>query len=395
MPIVDVNPKDGTDDRFQDKDPTNDLAAEIASQTAVLTNGGLTGVANDPTIVMPKWFYDDGKSQSVKLSTVENFVLNASVGNAKQKAKAKEIAKRLTGNANADPTQVAIAWSNLLKFASVTDTGSVQAILNNTQWKKATLNGTAYETKVSTAYNNTVTSLSTQTEAFTAVNDAIGQWLGRTATAAEKKDFYRKLIAAQKKAPSKVSGTGGSNGRQTTIGGGVNAEKFAQQYVIGKINVANPDLKGQLGDAQDILLSTATKNGIDMSQAASIALVKRIAKGESIETIKNELSLKAQSKYTALADQLKANPGATVYDLSSEFLNEMANTLEIPQAQLKIQDIEPAIAAIDKDGKQRMLATWEWRKQLRNDPRFQYTNKAKGEATDMARSFARSFGVNV
>ena len=387
------------DDRLEDEKTDNDAAGQRAQdlydaeRNFLASLGGVGVTEKDVDIKVPDFLADKGVTQ--KYSTLTGLIIDLTTGTPADMKKYRKLANLLVGNANANEQDVLIAWSNALSFAAGSTAGSIPALLKNASWKKAILKGTSYEAKADTSYNNRIFNLSDQSTAYTAVNDAIGQWLGRPATAAEKKDFYRKLIIAQKKNPGRNMGTGGANGTQTTIGGGVNADKFAQQYVLGKITTANPDLKGQLGDAQDIIISTATKNGIDMSQAASIALVKRIAKGESVDTIKNELSLRAQKKYTALADQLKANPGATVYDLSSEYLNEMANTLEIPVAQLKIQDIEPAIANIDKEGKQRMLATWEWRKQLRADQRFQYTNKAKGEATDMARSFARSFGVNV
>lgn len=386
--------KNGIDDSKEDLNGNGIVdGKENTGQIQYPTFDPTTGVDGTKVRVLP-WMQPllDGKEYG-SVTDLSNRLVDFVSGNATQRALVKRIAKTLTGNANANFDDVEIAFANLLSRAA--QNGSIKRVLDTPALRKGLLNGTSFQKETPTSYRNTVISLSTQDEAFTAVNDAIGQWLGRTATAAEKKDFYKKLIAAQKKAPSKVTGISGSNARQTTIGGGVNPEKFAQQYVLGKIDVAKPDLAGQLGDAQDIILSTATKNGIEMSQAQSIALVKRFAKGEALDTIKNELSLKAQSKYTALADQLKANPGATVYDLSSEYINEMANILEIPAAQLKITDVEPAIAAIDKDGKQRTLATWEWRKQLRNDPRFQYTTRAKNEATDMARSFARSFGVNV
>lgn len=376
------------------KEPT----LEEILATYLSTLGAGAGASSDPKITVPEWIKSEGIIDPETGASIGPGQMKYSKlillpmqwytsGNKEDQAKYRKLSNYLFGSSNADVTDVDTAWRKMLGIAkdykitldSMKSNSSVMGIIKQ---------GTTFEPPAGPQYNY---SLSTQDTANTALTRTMTQWLGRMPTKAEKSTFYKQLIKAQKKVPT-VSTTSGNS--TYTTGGGITAEEFATKFVLKKIAVSNPDLEGSLGQVQDALISNAKDNGLNLSNADVIKMVKRIAKGENIDAMYSEFSQRAAKKYTALAEDLKT-PGATVRNLSNEWIQEMANVLELDPNQIDIKDIEPAIAAVGEDGKQRTLATWEWRKQLRNDARFQYTTRAKQEATGMAQSFARAFGVNI
>lgn len=376
----------------------NEPTVEELLAAYLSTVGGGAGASSDPKITVPTWIKAEGQVEVGVGATLvpgkmkySNLILLPmqwyTSTNKEDQAKYRKLSNYLFGNSGADVTDVDTAWRKMLGIAKDYKITLVD-IKNNSSVMGIIKQGTSYEPPAGPQYNY---SLSTQDTANTALTQTMTQWLGRMPTKAEKSTFYKQLIKAQKKVPT-VSTTSGDS--TYTTGGGITADEFATKFVLKKIAVSNPDLEGSLGQVQDALIANAKDNGITLTNADVINKVKRIANGEKIETMYSDFSQRAAKKYAALAEDLKA-PGATVRNLSSEWIQEMANMLELDANQIDIKDIEPAISAIGEDGKQRTLATWEWRKQLRNDARFQYTTRAKQEASGMAQSFARAFGVNV
>lgn len=380
-------------DKKKDEPTVEELLAAYLS-----TVGGGAGTSSDPKIAVPIWIKAEGQVEvgaeptlvpgEMKYSKLILLPMQWYTStNKEDQTKYRKLSNYLFGNSSADVTDVDTAWRKMLGIAKDYKI-TLDSMKNNSSVMSIIKQGTSFEPPAGPQYNY---SLSTQDTANTALTQRMSQWLGRVPTKAEKSMFYKQLIKAQKKVPT-VSTTSGNN--TYTTGGGITADEFATKFVLKKIAVSNPDLEGSLGQVQDALIANARDNGITLTDADVINKVKRIAKGEDIQSMYADFSQRAAKKYVTLAEDLKA-PGATVRNVASEWIQEMANMLELDPNQIDIKDIEPAIAAIGQDGKQRTLATWEWRKQLRNDARYQYTARAKQEANNMAQSFARAFGVNI
>lgn len=376
------------------KEPTlEELLAGLIAGTGSATS------SSDPKIEVPTWIASNatvevgvgpvvtpGKVKYSKLILMPMQWFTSK--NAEDQAKYRKLSNYLFGTNNANIADVDAAWGKMLGLVKDYKI-DLKAVKGNSQLMSIIKQGTEFAPSQGPNYNYSYTN---KEDAFSTLTQKMTQWLGRVPTKLEKDSFYKKLIAEQKKRPT-ISTTSGN--RTSTTAGGITADEFATKYVLNKIKVSNPDLKGGLGEIQDALVANASRNGLDLTGADVIGLVKRVAKGEDINALTDTFRDRAKKKYTALADGWKNNPDATVYDLSSEYIGEMARMLEIDPNQITIKDIEPAIAAIDANGQQRALAPWEWRKQLRNDARYQYTSQAKQEAVGMAQSFARAFGVNI
>ena len=72
----------------------------------------------------------------------------------------------------------------------------------------------------------------------------------------------------------------------------------------------------------------------------------------------------------------------------------MSNILEVPDTSIDLFDskIRNAMAFTLPDGKVGTKSIYEFEKELRRDPRWQYTNKAREQAADVATTVLRDFG---
>ena len=380
--------KNGVDDAKEEfKDIDND-GINDADQYIPTTQGAGVSVGS---VSIPKWLTNI--SDNLPEDQARNLVLSLSLKKDRNSVKAyREIAKFITGNANASPEDVSVAWNNAIDIAVLAG-ASVQTVVRDSRFKNVILSNTSYQPVAprTPAPTQRAYSLTSRQDADTVLSQYMINFLGTAPNKKQKDAFFKQLTAAQKAAPT-VTRYGVNS--STTTGGGVDPQQFAQKFILSQIKPKNTDLDGQLGEVQDSLRQFASQNNVNVSDYELFTMVRRVANGEDLNTVKAAFNERAQKKYTALADLLKQDPTKSVYDVSLEYIRDMADVLEIDPNQLTVKDIEPAISYVD-NGSQRTLASWEWKKQLRKDPRFQYTSRAKDEATGLAASFARAFGVNL
>lgn len=365
--------------------------AVVRATYALAASGSVVATTDDPSINIPDWLYDGSKKSEV-YSTLVNLPFTLIANNdADSKKKFNRIAKYL-GLPGGSLEDVSVAWYNAIKLAGNTGI-DLAKIVKNSQFKSFIFANTTKEAPKSPSNNY---SLTTRSDADTTITQTMQQYLDRLPTKAERDQFFKQLRNAQMKNPT-VSRTAGNN--TYTTSGGVTAAEFATKYILKKLSKGNKDLEGALGGVQDTLRATAIKNGFTVTNADLVKAVKEAVNSGDVagyvNNFQSNYAQKAAKRYTALAPDWADNPNATVLDLSADYVSEMANMLELNPDNITVQDIEPAIAAVDANGQQRKLAAWEWRNQLRKDARYQYTTRAKQEATNMAQSFARAFGVNV
>lgn len=356
-----------------------------------LQNIGTGSSVNNQNITVPL-FDGSNRTGQITVSDAVNLPVYYSGAGASGKKSLNAMSRYLFGKPGASLTDIMIAWQNVVGYAGSTKNVTIDSLIKSKTFKPILLKGTSYEPSEPTLPTRNI-SLSDRASSNAALTAYSMQWLDRPPTKAEQNDFYKRLTAAQRKSPTVTT----YNGRtSTTTGGGVTAEEFAKTYILSKINVKNPDLQGQLGTIQDAIKSYAAANGITVSDNYTVNLVKKIAQGADPSSYKQDLNNQAQQKYTALAQQLKdKGPDVTVMDLAHQYVMDMASTLELDPNQITIKDIEPAISTVGDNGQQRTLAAWEWRKALRNDPRYQFTGQAHQEAAAFGQAFARSMGVNI
>lgn len=148
--------------------------------------------------------------------------------------------------------------------------------------------------------------------------------------------------------------------------------------------------KGKAGEQLADLQKVAAANGLDLQKAFGSQLptwLASINKGESIETFKKQIRSVAKigmpQNIAALLDN-----GVDLDTIYSPYKNVMASVLEINPESITLNDpvLRSAIAG-DKE-----LPIYEFQRQLRKDSRWQYTNQAKEEVSDVALKVLRDFG---
>jgi len=111
------------------------------------------------------------------------------------------------------------------------------------------------------------------------------------------------------------------------------------------------------------------------------------------DTYKNQMITDAASKYAAFKDQILG--GQTVRNIASSYITSMANTLELDPASVDLQNpaIQKALTGYaDKTGAPVAQSLWDFTKQLKDDPRWQYTQSAKADMASAGMSVLKSFG---
>jgi hypothetical protein len=141
------------------------------------------------------------------------------------------------------------------------------------------------------------------------------------------------------------------------------------------------------------LKNLAADNGLMLSDTAAISYANKIVAGQVDEnTIFNTLRESAANAFPSLADKIKA--GIDVKTLADPYIQSMSNILEVPDTAIDLFDpkIRNAMAFTLPDGKVGTKSIYDFEKELRKDPRWQYTNKAREQAASVATTVLRDFG---
>jgi hypothetical protein len=137
----------------------------------------------------------------------------------------------------------------------------------------------------------------------------------------------------------------------------------------------------------------AANNGINLSdQAATDYAVKIQAGLIDPNTAYNTIRESAAAAFPALADKIKQ--GIDVKTLADPYIQSMSNILEVPDTGIDLFDpkIRSAMAYTLPDGKVGTKSIYDFEKELRQDPRWQYTNNARQQASSVATTVLKDFG---
>ena len=148
--------------------------------------------------------------------------------------------------------------------------------------------------------------------------------------------------------------------------------------------------KGKAGETLANLQSVAAANGLDLQKAFGSQLPNWFAsinKGESIDTYKKIIRDVAKIGMPQNIASMLDN-GVDLDAIYSPYKNVMASVLEINPESITLND--PLLRSAITGEKE--LPIYEFQRQLRKDARWQYTNQAKEEVSDVALKVLRDFG---
>lgn len=243
-----------------------------------------------------------------------------------------------------------------------------QAKLRNTKWWKTT--------------SDTARQLQLQKDTDPATYRAV-----KDATTLQVKQLAAQLGAA---VPSKnlskivdtVMKTGmDENALRVTLGSYI---KFSKDQTV----------KGEAGMQAANIREYAYNMGVNLSDDAvanyAVNIVKKLGTEEDYKQFINQQAISAFPGY---ADDI--NGGASVLDLADPYIQQMADTWQVPPSSISIKDplIRNAMNGMDKAGQPRGLTQTDFAQLLRQDPRYAGTDAAISQATQVGSSVLKQMGL--
>ena len=153
-------------------------------------------------------------------------------------------------------------------------------------------------------------------------------------------------------------------------------------------------LMGGAGNLEDSLRDLSRANGINYSDNWYLAAARSVASGlTTAEDWERDVRETAASTWAPYADQIRN--GQNVYDLASPYINTMASEFEVDPSMITLNDpyIRSALTNMDDKGTPVPLNLWEFTKKLRQDPRWENTQKAQNEITSVTGRVMQMFGL--
>jgi hypothetical protein len=221
--------------------------------------------------------------------------------------------------------------------------------------------------------------VSDPTEAAGYVRSVFKSVLQRDPTAAEISKYSKVLQTAEKNSPKKTV-----NG--VTTGGLGNPLEFLTVEIQKLPEFAKKKTDKVTLTTQSIL-GTAKANGISLNQTQIDSFAKRVQDGTDIKIIDNEIRGIAGLGMPEKVQKLLAQ-GIDLDTVYSPYKNLMASILELNPESIDLKD--PTLrSAIGPD---KEMPIYDFEKNLRKDYRWQYTDNAKRDVSNVALKVLRDFG---
>jgi hypothetical protein len=224
--------------------------------------------------------------------------------------------------------------------------------------------------------------ISSPSIAKSTINQVFQAELQRDATAEELKKLAPGLIAAQKKNPNRVKMV---NGVRQTIQG-----LDAGQWITDRIQKL-PEYAQRKEDKTipsiQLLQETARNNGLTLLPSQVEAYKLRLQNGEKVETIQSNIRAMVSN---TMPDSIKKlmDAGNDLTEVYQPYRQSMATILEIPFDKIDLSDPTLTNAITDKGN----MTLFDFKKSLRKDPRWQYTENARETVSSGLTQVLRDFG---
>jgi len=256
----------------------------------------------------------------------------------------------------------------------------------------ATTEGT-YKSISGTSEPDIFASISNETEARALINGAFKSELGRDATTAEITKLTNQLNTAEKKNPFKTV-----KGIRT---GGLNKEQFLKDEIVKLPEFATKKTDKASITSQS-LLGTAKANGLTLGQDQINNFTQQIQNGTDIKVIQNQIRSIAS---LGMPDNVKKllNEGVDLETVFSPYKRTMAAILELNPETISLND--PTLRMAMGGDYSKVTSTpgmggvsrgeytmYDFEKALRKDYRWQYTDNAKRDVSNVALKVLRDFG---
>lgn len=241
--------------------------------------------------------------------------------------------------------------------------------------------------------------ISSATQAKGDINKIFGDLLGRQANEKELKALTSILNDAQKKNPSKyVDGVtyGGLDKEQFLVdlitSGKYNANPKASPILLSNIAEESNRYQSTLQQqgtikVEDALKNVANSNGISLSQDQIETYISRIKAGEDLDLIKKDVRNIASLGQPDTIKKLMES-GTDLETIYTPYKRVMASSLGINPETITLDDPTLRMAI----GPDKEMSLYEYKKAIRQDNRWKYSQEANDEVTNMINQVKRDFG---
>ena len=253
--------------------------------------------------------------------------------------------------------------------------------------------------------------IASATEASAAINNEIFQAFGRNATPQEISTFTTILNKIERANPVKRSG---SKGGKYEYSGGVSREEILRQLIqspedidFASINIDKKTAQNMVKNVNKIGLSkefaqrkqdktipdiqilqdTARNNGLTLLPSQIESYKLRLQNGEKVETIQSNIRAIAAN---AMPENVKKllDAGSDLTEVYQPYRQSMATILEIPMDKIDLSDPTLTDAITDKGN----MTLFDFKRSLRKDPRWQYTENARETVSSGLTQVLKDFG---
>ena len=172
---------------------------------------------------------------------------------------------------------------------------------------------------------------------------------------------------------------------------GVDAETIIDEAISGISRKGGAEPLGGLpGNALDTLRATARANGFNLEKDFGNQIdgwLQRIARGEDVDKfnriIRQQAKLGLPEKVGTLLDE-----GLDLANIYAPYRNTMAALLELSPDSIGLDDPTLRMAY----GADKEMSIYDFKRAVRNDARWQYTDNAREEVSGIALQVLRDFG---
>jgi hypothetical protein len=220
--------------------------------------------------------------------------------------------------------------------------------------------------------------ISNKTQSAAIINSVVRSLFNREASPKEINQLTKDLNKAQRDNPFKtVNGitTGGLDNEQFLVDILKKSPEFSQRKT---------DIRGVNADT---IRSTARSNFLELTDLQVDSFLDDLEKGQDINVINKRIRSIASMGMPDSIKKMVAD-GDNLETIYQPYKTRMASILELSPESININD--PALrSAIGPD---KEMPIYEFERALRRDTRWQYTDKARQEVSDLGLSILKDFG---
>jgi len=230
--------------------------------------------------------------------------------------------------------------------------------------------------------------ISSPTQAASTIQSVVRGILNRDATPEEIEKLYKVLNKAERSAGRKAVKVGNRTEYTTDL----DRIQFLTEEVkkIKDPKTGKSEFETKRGQKESLasqeLMSVARANGITLSQSQIDSYANDIRNGKDINVIKNDIRYTAGLGRPDSIKKLLAE-GTDLETVYAPYKRTMATLLEVDPNSIDLNDTTLQGAITDRE-----LPIYEFRRLLKKDPRWQYTNNAREEVSNKVLRVLQDFG---